>query len=372
MPRASAIVVPALQRLRPQLRAHGVAYVNAAQLEALPHAAGWKRDGSTDREHKADFAREVSALVGRERMRAGSLWRRRRVPIVVAGDQLLGRGDVGRRDADRLRPYASSAVSQVIKAVSARDVQIIVHTHRQDRLVELAYLRRLRSGQHQTIEQYFPLLFEPVLEYQDLVRRLRSVSQVSDVVVRPVELADAGAHAFVADVLGVFGLRDALDLYDLGADLSVYPPVYSAQGAALARAMNPIVQGEEFDLLREFLSESYTAPAEYGPPDILDHGSRVRMLSHYAEVNRRLFSEYMPDLPADSYADDATTFELGNVLHQPARRDPTVASRLEVAASVRTNWVSRALLRSSRRLQRQFPSQRRRLKRLSRRLGPLR
>ena len=372
MPRASSIVGPALRRLQPQLRAHGVAYLDGAQLELLPHATGWNRDRLTRRKHRADFRHELAALARAEQQRAGSLWRRRQVPVVVAGDQLLGRGDIGRRDAEQLRPYATDAVSQVVKALSARNVQIMVHTHRQDRLLELAYLRRVCSGQHAAIEEYFPDVFEPVLDYRDLVTRLRSVPHVSDVVVRPVELADAGVHAFVHDVLDIFGLRDTLDLYVIGQDLCVYPPVYSAQGAALARAMNPLVQGAEFTLLQEFLTESYSAPVEYGPPEILDPDARARMLASYAESNRLLFGEYMPDLPTDSYADDVATFALGNVLHQPEPRDRTVASRLTVAASARGNRASTALRRTGRQMVRQLPrSQRLRLERLRRRLGQL-
>jgi hypothetical protein len=292
--------------------------------------------------------------------------------VVIASDQLLGRGEIGPRDAEQLRPYAIPAVSHVIKALSARHVQIVVHTHRQDRLLELAYLRWLRSGQHAALEDYFPHLFEPVLDYRDLVTRLRSVPHVSNVLVRPVEVADAGMHAFVNDVLGVVGLRDVIDLYVIGADLLVHPPVYSTQGAALARAMNPLVQGAEFTLMQKYLTERYVASAEYGPPDLLDHETRSRMLDSYAEANRRLFVEAMPDLPPDSYADDVTTFALGNVLPQPAARDRTVATRLTVAAAVRSNRASTTLLRTSRQLRQRIPrAQLRRLDRLRHRIQGL-
>lgn len=367
MPRASSILAPALRRLRTQLRAHGVAYVDGAQIERLPHAAGWDRDRLTRRKQSARFGRELAAVVAAEQQHAGSLRRRRQVPVVVACDQLLGRGDIGRRDAEGLRPYATNAVRQVIEAVSARNVQIVLHTHRQDRLLELAYLRWLRSGQAATIEDYFPDLFEPVLDYGALVNRLRSVPRVSDVVVRPVELADAGARAFVNDNLGLIGLRDALDLY-VGADLSVYPPVYSARGAALARDLNPLVRGAEFTRLQRFLSKKHSAQIEYGPPDILDPDARARMLDSYAESNQMLFEEHLPHLPADSYASEVATFALGNVLHQPAPRNSQVATKLTSAVSVRSNQTSSALRRTlAKTLRKLPPSARRQLEPLRRR-----
>lgn len=343
MPKASAILGPALRQLRPQLRAHGVAYVDGAQLGDLPHAAGWNRDPFTDHEQSTGFGRELADVARVERQRAGSLWRRRRVPVVVVSDQLLGRGDIGRRDATRLRPHAAPSVRQVIKALSARKVQVVVHTQRQDRLLELAYLQWLRSGQDATIGEYFPLGSAPVLDYGDLVTRLRSVPHVSDVVVRPVELADAGVRAFVNDALGAIGLRDALDLQVVSAELFVEPLVYSDRGAALARAMNPLVRGAELTLLQEFLSQGYAAQPEYGPPDILDPDARDDLLAGYAESNRSLFSEFMPDLPVDSYGSDTATFALGNVLRQPTPFNDTVTDRLASTASLRTSQASCAL-----------------------------
>lgn len=252
MPRATSIIGPALRRLQPQLRAHGVAYVTGTQLARLPRASGWNSDRLTRHKDRAAFARQVVALARAEQQRAGRLWHRRPVPVVIAGDQLLGRRDIGRRDAEQLRPYASEAISQVVEALSARNVQIVIHTHRQDRLLELAYLSQLRAGQHTTIEESFGDLTRAVLDYADLVARLRTVPNVCDLVVRPVELADAGVHAFVEDMLSHLGLSDTLDLCVLGADLDPYPNVYSPRGAALARAMNPLVHGAEYTVLHQF------------------------------------------------------------------------------------------------------------------------
>jgi hypothetical protein len=369
MPRASSIVGPAFDGLRSQLRARGIAYVNTAQLEHRWRASELKRRTVTRQTQLADFVHALSVLARAERQRAGAVWRRQQPPTVVAGDELLGPGDIGWRDAERFRPDAIGVLSHVMEAMSARRVQIVVHTHRQDRLLELAYLRRLHSGRHETIQQYFPDQFMPVLDYVDLVARLQAVPRVCEVVVRPVELADAGVHAFVHDLLSVMGLGDAFNLYEIGADLLAYPPVFSARGAALARAVNPLVQGDEFTVLREFLVKRHSAPAEHGPPDILDLDTRDRMLMSYAEVNRTLFEEHMPQLPPDSYASEVATFALGNELGQPAPLDRRVTDELRRAASVTGNYASTTLLRAGRYLGRQLPpSQRRRAEQLRRRL----
>jgi hypothetical protein len=368
MPRATSVIGPALRQLQPQLRAHGVAYVDGEEVLSLPHAAGWHRDRGTRPEHADDFARELAAAAHAEQQRAGSLWRRRPVPVVVVSDQLLGWGDIGRRDTDLLRPYAERAVRHVIGAVAARNVQIVLHTQRQDRLLELAYLRWLSAGHDAAIESFFPSLYEAVLDYGELVARLRSVRHVSDVVVRPVELLDAGVHAFVNDVLGLMGLRDALDLHVVSADLFVRPRVYSAQGAALSRALSPLVRGADFGAVQEFLSERYSAPAEYGLPEIIEPDARARLLESYTESNRLLFTTHMPDLPSDSYDGDVPTFALGNVLRQAAPRDTAIPTKVAATVSAASFWSSRALRRSARSMARRLPeSQQRRLESLRRR-----
>ena len=347
VPKASSVIGPALQLLQPQLRAHGVAYVDGEQISSLPHVAGWHRDRIARPKQAEDFAQELAALVHDEQTRAGNRWRRRPVPAVVVSDQLLGWGDIGRRDSQRLRPYARRAVRHVIEAVAARDVLIVLHTQRQDRLLELAYLRWLSEGHDAAIESYFPAMNEPVLNYGELVTRLRSVPHVSDVVVRPVELLDAGVHAFVNDALGLVGLRDELDLHVVRADLFVRPQVYSAQGAALARALNPLVRGADFSAVQEFVSENYSAPAEYGPPEIIEPDARARMLDSYSETNRALFATHMPDLPSNSYDGDTPTFALGNVLRQPTPRDTGISDKVAVTVSAGRDRATQAVRRGA-------------------------
>jgi hypothetical protein len=365
MPQASSVLGPAFRQLQSQLRARGVAYLDGAQLLGLPHAPGWNHDRITHPDQAGAFEGELAAFARDERHRAGSLWRRRDVPLLIVSDQLLGQGDIGRRDTERLRPYATRGLRQVINALQAQNVQIVLHTQRQDRLLELAYLRWLSDGHAATISAYFPNLFQPVLDYGKLLDRLKVVPGVSSVIVRPVELADAGVHAFVNDALDPVGLRDLLDMHVVRTDLFSRPTVYSEQGAALARAVNPLVRGAEFEVVRKYLHDTYSAQLEYGLPEILEPDARDRMLSAYAEPNRRLFSTYMPDLPVSSYDNDVETFALGNALEQPALYEPKLGDRAATAVSLGSSRASGALRQSAAQLARRLPeSQRQRLQRL--------
>lgn len=333
MPRSGAVLRRALRRLRPQLRAQGMAFVGGTEIDGLRHVAGWEYGPRTRLRASAAFDREVAAVVADERRHAAGVGGRRTVQAIVSSDRLLGAADLGRRDGEQFRPFAARATAQLINALSARRVRVVLYTQRQDRLMELSYLKSIRTGRQLRFEEKFPYRFEPVLDYLDLIGRLRGVPQVSDVVVRPLELVEAGQHAFVNDFLGLAGLDDALDLFAMGIDPSPYPPVYSARGAQLALALDPMMDTPaERGRVRAYLTRSYRASERY-PTDLLDRQVRQRILECYAERNRELFRTYLPDLPENSYADDPSTFALGNVLSQPVPpKPPAVPDRLRATA----------------------------------------
>jgi hypothetical protein len=335
MPRSMDVLRSALARLRPQLHTHGVAVVGGAQIDRLRHASGWESGRGARRRDASAFESELAAAVAEERRHAAGVRGRPSVRTIVSSNRLLGAGRLGMLDAEQFRPYATRATAQVIRALSARRVQVVLYTHRQDRLMELSYLKRIRAGEQRSFEDTFPFCFEPVLDYLDLIDRLQAVPNVSEVVVRPLELVEAGQHAFVNDFLALLGLENALDLYAMGIDPWPYPSVYSARGAQLALALNPIMDTPaERRRVRTYVQKNYKASERYST-DLLDREVRQRILDCYADRNRKLFDRYLPELPADSYADDPSTFALGNVLGQPKPpTPPTVSDRLWTATSV--------------------------------------
>jgi hypothetical protein len=341
MPRSGAVIRRALTRLRPQLRMHRVAYIGDPQIAGLGHVAGWECGPHASSPQASTFDGELATLVAAERRHAaGVTGRRTPVRTIVSSNRLLGAGDVGRRDAEQFRPYAIPATTQVIKALSARRVQVVLYTQRQDRLMELSYLQRMRTGRAHAFEDEFPDCFEPRFDYLELIDRLRTVPAVADVVVRPLELVDAGQHAFVNEFLGLVGLENRLDLDAMGLDPWPYPPGYSARGARLALALTPLMDTPaERRRLRGFVWENYSTRERYDT-DFLDRDVRRGILDSYAELNRELFRTHLPDLPVESYSDDPSTFALGNVLGQPsAPPPPPLSARLGKAASAITRRV---------------------------------
>ncbi|MGH3098006.1 MAG: hypothetical protein ACRDMV_18650 [Streptosporangiales bacterium] len=306
----------ALSRLRPQLRAHGITYIGQERIGGLTHAAGWASDAAADAGQAPAFARELADAVTRERaevVAAGG------TPgtVLVSSDHLVGRENIGPGDGSGFRPQTVPAVAQVIEALGAARIRIVLYVQRQDRLLEYSYLREVQKGRHHDFATQFPYRLRPVVDYVELVERVQALPQVTDVTVRPIELAAAGRAAFVDDFLSAVGLGGLFDLVAVVADLSVHR-VYSRRGLRIALAMNPhLDDAQERAQVRDFLLEHFAA-ADQRACRFMPTRVRQRILDCYRDRNELLFHRYLPDLPPDSYADDASTARLGTMLHEPS------------------------------------------------------
>ena len=130
MPRSGAVLRKALDRLRPQLRTHRVAFVGGPQIEGLRHVAGWEGGRPSRRQDASAFGRELAAAVAAERRNAAGIRGRLPVRTLVSSNRLLGTGAIGLRDAEQFRPHAARATAQIIEALSAHRVQVVLYTHR--------------------------------------------------------------------------------------------------------------------------------------------------------------------------------------------------------------------------------------------------
>lgn len=306
----------ALSRLRPQLRARGVAYVGHGRISELDHVAGWDAGTDADDSQAQAFARELAETVEHERRKVAETNPDGAGTVLLSSDHLVGAGNIDRSDATVFRPRAVPATSQVIRALRAERVRLVLYTQRQDRLMEFCYLREIQNGRHHGFARQFPDRFAPVLDYADLIERLRGLPEVVDITVRPFELIDADRRAFVDDFLGVVGLQGALDLATVGTDLSPHR-VYSRRALKIALGMNPHLDiRRERRLLREFLLANFAAQDDR-QSRFLPKRARQRILDAYREQNRQLFRRYMPDLPEDSYDDNDATARLATVLRPP-------------------------------------------------------
>lgn len=340
----------ALSRMRPQLRTHGVAFIGHRRIAEFEHLAGWRCREDAAPAQAAAFERELADAVAHEQKRIADAGGMARGPVLIASDHLVGAANINAADEDTFRPHAVPAIAHVVAALGAECVRLVLHTHRQDRLMEFCYLREIQKGRHHTFDDQFPRRFEPLLDYNDLIARLRALPEVIDIRVRPFELVAAGPHAFVDDFLGALGLSGTLDLDGVADGLEAHH-VYSRRGLWIALGMNPHLEtARDRKLVRQFLLENFPA-GDDRQSRFMPKRERRRILAAYREANRDLFRGHMPDLPEDSYDDNPATEQLADVLtgsdddtHDTTARPDRVTSVLPTRADRHT---ARAAARGS-------------------------
>lgn len=299
----TAVLQGALRRLRPQLGSRGIGFVDHAAMSQLPGLGGWQRELVSDPAATRAFERALGLLVSGEE---AEVTRRSGDPpraTIVSSDDLLGRRNIDQRDEGRFRPFAVPAVAQAIRATAASTVRVVLYIRRQDRFMELCYLRAIEEGGHHTFAQHFPRRFEPVLDYGELIDRLRGLPEVREVHVRPIEFVRSDAAGRADDLLAVLGQRGQFDLDEPEPDVTPEPR-YSHRALRIALDINGFLETErERSRVREFLTEQFPG-GDDDTTRFLSEDDRGRILDAYAPTNRRLFERYLPDLPVDAYATD--------------------------------------------------------------------
>jgi hypothetical protein len=297
-------------------------------LAGAPHSAGWLADRHADPAQAEDFGQDVAERVEREARRVMAYRLGRCRTVVVASGSLLGSEPLGRADEKEFRPQAVPALAQIVAAVDARRTRVVVHTMRQDRLMEAYYVRSLMTGGSQRFGQQFPRSTQARLDYGDLVGRIAAVPGVSEVTIRPFELVNAGPISVVSDVLATIGRLDHVDVD--GLESLALPSVYTRQAVRLARAMNPFLDTDrERARVRAFLRSTFGAHDERST-EILSDSHRSDVLAAYRPVNQAFFDRWLPGLPRDAYSAVEQTDRLTGrfaaprvALSRPAR-DPRV------------------------------------------------
>jgi hypothetical protein len=312
---ATASVHAALNAVGDRLRRRGVVVVDGAALAPALRAAR---------------QRDVADVIRGEVERAGGA---NAETIVVSTPCLLGDAPIGPADTERFRPDLEAIFDQVVAAVGPGEVRVALVTRRQDRLIESAYAGEVQRGAHHGWQDQFPFLDVPRLSFCDLADRLRAAGATS-VRVRPYEVAGAGRHAVLLEVLRSLGLPIDVDPDALRRHLGRNHG-YSAMALRLALVMNPLLDTErERRWVREFLRREFGCPP-YEPARFLTDDERASILEIYRSDNQRLFREHMSDLPPSSYESDSATDDLARYALRPKARRARRAGRVLVRGARR-------------------------------------
>jgi hypothetical protein len=209
-------------------------------------------------------------------------------------------------------PDAAAVVRDRLRSLGANSARVVLDVRRQDRLMEHAHLAEVRSGGVGSFAEQFTDPTTPVLDWGELAERIAAVPAVAELVVRPVELYAEWPGQLAAHLLRCAGLTEVAPVPAAGE------PTYTDRGIRVARAMNAhLVSDAERVLVREFVAGLFPGP-ETGNL-FLDDAARAGVLAGYAEVNRKMFRTWLPELPEDAYLDDDRTAALATRKNQESR-----------------------------------------------------
>ncbi len=178
--------------------------------------------------------------------------------------------------------------------------------------MEHAHLGLLRSGAVGSFTEQFGQPQVPVLDWGELAERIAAVPGVAEVTVRPVELFAEWPGQLAGHLLRLAGIPD------MPPGPVSTPANYTDRGILVARAMNAhVASAAERELVTEFVASLFPGP-ETGNL-FLDEQLRAGVLAGYAEVNRKMFRSWLPELPEDAYLDDDRTAALATRKNQESR-----------------------------------------------------
>jgi hypothetical protein len=232
-------------------------------------------------------------------------------PVRLAG-AWLGQDELGPRDSMQFRPEAATVVADRLRSLSSVHARVVLDVRRQDRLMEHAHLGLVRSGAVEEFAEQFAEPATPALDWAGLAERIAELPGVAEVVLRPVELFAEWPGQLAAHLLRLAGIAEA------AAGPAAAPVNYTARGIRIARAMNAHVTSEaERELVHGFVGGLFGGP-ETGNL-FLDARLRAGVVAGYAEVNRKMFRNWLPELPEDAYLDDDRTAALATRKNQESR-----------------------------------------------------
>ena len=303
----------ALESLRAQLRAHGVALITISQMKKMQHDQGWAAYRKGPHLKSPLWTAEFRTLVTDEMAAVERESGRPADQVLVTNERMVGARMPSTVDHPIFRPLAERAIGQVLASLEPDEVHVALYTRRQDRLIESCYLWEVQKGLSHTVREQFPFIDEPVMRFSELAERLTAIPGVSSIRVRPFETIAAGSLAYLDDFLGNVGLQGALDLSVFDGDPSANRS-YSQKALDVALALNPFLEtNKQRNATRQFLKQAFPV-GRHPAAAILSEEERLHLIDIYRDDNERLFRTWMPDLPADSYSTLEGTDKLRDVL----------------------------------------------------------
>jgi len=299
----TSLIQSSMRKLRPHLRDNAVAYIDRKAMLKIDDRMSWAAYGKGPEDRRSNFIADLRGIAKKERKRASG-----KATVVVSNETLIG--TVAPEFGNPYWPKAEASVRDVIEALEPTRTKVLVYIRRQDRLMESQYMQRIHLGGTRKFAKFYEMVGgDDRINYLELIESIRRVPTVDEIVVTPFEIIGAGARRFV---------QDFLEKLDCGVDQLIKElpevtqsnPSYTAPAYDVARKINRYLKTTaQVDEARAFLRKMFPV-GEYPRAKLLSEKQRKNLIEMYRPVNEKLFAEYLPDYPVDSYGSPEATERL--------------------------------------------------------------
>jgi hypothetical protein len=291
----SSLLQKALRNLRSDLQERGVTYIDRNVFMSIPSYKAWApygRPGYSKREFLTEFASKVD----RRRRRGDAA---ATTTVLISNETGAGRA---RDFGDPFWPGAAPGITEIIETLEPASTELVMFVRRQDRLLESFYMQRIhRGGWVDWQEHRDTICRDDRVDFTELVESIENLPTVTGVRIRPFEIIQAGAPAFVSDFLGII---DATDLVHRLRPELLDPtnPSFTQTAWEAAMILNPMLdRPDQPKKVRKFLNSLF--PADNHPKaQLLTDDERAELLEQYRPRNEQFFDLRLPDFPREAYS----------------------------------------------------------------------
>ena len=287
LPKAgSSLLQKCLNAERERCAEAGVRVITRGEFDELTDRRHlrWRRNG-------ADASGLAHALTG-----LAELADERRV--VISHEDLLG--SITSFRTGQMYPWAEQVLTELAGILRPRRMRVLLYVRRQDRFLESVYLQLIRVGESLTFEDFLAGFPGPTsLSWTDLATRLARAAEACDgeLVADYFEQINHGARRFCRDFMERAGLPRPTTF---GFATQRVNRGYSEPALVIARAANPVLDGEDRRLLRRFLDENFSNRT-HPRPQLLDDGRRHELLAALADDNHAFHERFAGALGGSCY-----------------------------------------------------------------------
>ena len=190
--------------------------------------------------------------------------------------------------------------ARCIQALSEEyDLRLVFYIRRQDTFLSSVYLEYIKRGNYyMEFEEYCRSIDYRNISWLGLLGRFSEVTKNLEIVVRPFELLGKGGGVFMREFLDAANIPANKRL--LGSSFPRSNEGVSNKALKLIQACGPHLEAAERRAMGSFFRTRFPV-SNCGKASVLSPELSTEIVAYFADENRRVFDEWMPDYADLSY-----------------------------------------------------------------------